>query len=514
MIITTIAGSSIEVIPISEGRGFVTIRTGRVELINNYKTFIHAVNLSDYEEAFESLTVSATHLPGTIPEAIKLLLNKANQELQIFRTREKRGLANILGKGIKFITGNLDADDAIEINERLRSLEENEENVVQFDNKLVHFSSHMDSELTRITDHINNQTALINEQIDNFSRSLHSLEDKLQIKTIEDAIILNIQLFLNHLMSLKQAILFSKLGLLSADLLDPSEIANIDIGHYQYIKTALFRNIDKKLLYFIVKIPIFSNVKYYNTIIEPIPNFNGTQLYPNSDNLILNSETNVLYVKDSIEESKLSKPSDCISHLLTNTKINCTFMQSHKPSITQLTENIIITKNLNKTALSHNCEQNQNIVIIGNNLIRFSNCNIILNNHTYSSVKKAYYEHILLPYVNENINSSVTPEITLESLNIKHLEQMKELSIIKVSHKSIIAGFSSIILIIIISVIVSLYISFKIYEKTHQTNAAVIHIRTDNNPTPVCPEPNACKGGVIATATTPTPYLNPFSRDA
>lgn len=89
---------------------------------------------------------------------------------------------NIVGKTIKYVTGNMEADDEKEINDRLKGLEDNEEGITNFNNKLVKFSTHLNSELPKITDNINNQTVFINWMTDNFSRTLHKLKEKYEIK--------------------------------------------------------------------------------------------------------------------------------------------------------------------------------------------------------------------------------------------------------------------------------------------------------------------------------------------
>lgn len=110
---------------------------------------------------------------------------------------------NIVGKAIKYVTGNMEADDEKEINDRLKELEDNEEGITNLNNKLVKFSTHLNSELSKITDNINNQTVFINWMTENFSRR-----------------------------KAKQAILFTRVGLLSSELIDPVELPDIDLDHY------------------------------------------------------------------------------------------------------------------------------------------------------------------------------------------------------------------------------------------------------------------------------------------
>lgn len=92
------------------------MKTDTVPVIKEYKSFIHAVNITKYEEMFQAINTSIHKLPGDIPSSIQFLMNNLHKELSMFNIihRHKRGLINVFGKGIKFITGNLDDDDLSE----------------------------------------------------------------------------------------------------------------------------------------------------------------------------------------------------------------------------------------------------------------------------------------------------------------------------------------------------------------------------------------------------------------
>ena len=143
-------GQFIEVIPITDGTGFLAIKTEQVNIIKEYRSFIHTVNFSKYEESYQMIKNTVKEIEDPIPSTIKFLMNDLEKELNFFKFqhhRQRRGLVNALGVGIKFITGNLDEDDLNQINERLAAMETNEENVSKFSKNLVNFSSHLDAEL-------------------------------------------------------------------------------------------------------------------------------------------------------------------------------------------------------------------------------------------------------------------------------------------------------------------------------------------------------------------------------
>lgn len=228
-------GQFIEVIPITDGTGFLAIKTEQVNIIKEYRSFIHTVNFSKHEESYQMIKNTVNEIEDPLPNTIKFLMNDLEKELKFFKFhhhRQRRGLVNALGVGIKFITGNLDEDDLNQINERLAAMETNEENVSKFSKNLVNFSSHLDAELKTITDHIDNETIYISKTTKDIYNTVHGIEAQWHQKMITDSITLNLQILSKHISNIKQAITFSKFGILSSEMLDASELPNISIDQY------------------------------------------------------------------------------------------------------------------------------------------------------------------------------------------------------------------------------------------------------------------------------------------
>lgn len=481
MIITGCYGSFIEITPINEGHGFITLKTDKVEMIESYRPFLHVVNTSQYKVIHKSLENSISTFPGDVPSSIQYLLNNVKSELQIFNFnhRNRRGLLNIVGKGIKFITGNLDDDDLKEITEKLNVLEENEENVIDFDNKLINFSTNLNDQLKSMTDHINNETVYLNDLSKRLSNTVHDLEEKLKQKIILDSISLSIQMLLNHIVTVKQAIAFTKIGLLSSSLLDPTELANIDITHYRFIKTGLFHNDQHSLLYFVIQIPTFTQDEFYDIIIEPVPNQHGAEIVKSINSPLITCN-NSIYIKGN-HLSTLQIPTDkCLANIL-HSPAECLFTKPQQSQVIQIAENVIVTKNLIRSTLYHNCSQLSNITISGNNLIRIINCSISINNVSFNSVIDKFFDHILLPVIDDYVIHSTEPVLTMELLHNKDLETVKEIHLIKYKHKVVFISFSSTIAIIFVILAGFLY-----YNRSKDNNT-IVTIRQ---------EANAKEGGV------------------
>lgn len=178
----------------------------------------------------------------------------------------------------------------------------------------------------------------------------------------------------DHIASLKQGITLAKVGVLSPELLDPIELDKITVNQYKFIKSGLFQDTSKNRLYFTVQIPIFSTSIYHNILLEPVPNFGGRQLFTNTstNNLVIRGIDNQILANPSNEEALLFSPSHCLNNLFTEHKTNCSFVVPDSSSIIQLSSNVIVTKNLQKTTLTHNCINKTPLKVWGNNYFKFS----------------------------------------------------------------------------------------------------------------------------------------------
>lgn len=491
----------IEVLPINEGNGYVALQTDEVQMIHGYKSIYHGIEISSYLKTLETLKSAVKQFPGEVSNQIKLNINKLDRELLFFRiNRRKRGLFNVVGKGLKFLTGNLDEDDAEEIGSRLKSIEENEENVVNFNNNLYKFNEHLDSELANLTNHINSETTMLNKLSKKVSQSINEIQYKLDLKIAMDSLGMNIQLFLSHVIEIKQAISFSKVGILSANLLDEDDINNLTIDQYKNIKTGLFQDHESNVLFFVVKIPLYSDKKYFDLIIEPIPNFNKKQLYK-EENVNYITNNNTIFVKDN-EESKLRIPLDnCIANILNNQKTSCKFIDFTNSAIAQLTDNIIVTKNLIKTKITHDCNFRKYEIVFGNNIIKFYNCTVMINNITFSAFKDKRYEHLLLPLINENIEVNTEPIMSLEMVHHNSNQAIKELTLIryKTDH-SMFVSYSGLAIIVILILSIILYLTCKCKGKQTAVviNGNELEINRIHGEVRIRQESNLNQGGVTA----------------
>lgn len=173
--VSTAASQFIEVTPIAEGSGFIALKTDKVEVIENYRMMIHVVNITQLEESYQILVQRISNITQNRETSIPFSMERLREELTFLsltfsQSRKRSGLINGIGSLLKGAFGTLDADDLDKLNGRFETVEHNEENVLDFDNKLITFHYDLNDELNNITDHINQETNQLTFMYDKTSK--------------------------------------------------------------------------------------------------------------------------------------------------------------------------------------------------------------------------------------------------------------------------------------------------------------------------------------------------------
>lgn len=397
-------------------------------------------------------------LPGVIPLNVERELRRVDRELNLFHSkRQKRGLINILGTGIKFITGNMDNEDAEAMKKQLAVFEANQNQFLRNVNLHSQFSKSINDELKNITDHINLENQLYSNNTKNVSHAIEDLQMELRTKIATDGIVNALRILHDHITDIRQSISFAKTGILSAHLLETAELANLTIWQYENIKTGLMHNSDKDLLFFIIQIPIMTEQKCKKLLIIPMPNHeNNTEvLVDEKDDYIVCN--NIVYIRNGPEMKNIKKPKDnCIKNYFNGKPLQCTFIENKEPSINQITDNIIVIKNVGKTFIANGCNKIASYNIVGHYIIKIHNCTIKINNTLYISLMSRNEAHFNIPFTYGHVEAKFKPKITLESLHHRDLKQIEDITLLQVTTKKssymiyyLIGGAAVIILYII-----------------------------------------------------------------
>lgn len=188
----------------------------------------------------------------------------------------------------------------------------------------------------------------------------------------------------------------AKLGIINPKLIDFETVSHLSAEQFELIKTSVW--IKENLVYFVLTIP--QNLTAY-------PRFKILPI-PDDDDKELVLSLNVDFVKKNGKilelENKKIKPlyDSCLENLLNNELSNCTFRTNKETSISFVPPNMVLTKNLQTTTITQNCND-LNISITGNNLVTFSNCKLKIG--SFQSESKIHNPQInIIPFVKNSEN--------------------------------------------------------------------------------------------------------------
>lgn len=421
------------------------MKLGIARTILGYGNLIHIIRLDKYQQTIDGLEENLENFHHTDDMADSLLttktkLSELKQKLQALLPgyRTKRGLINGLGTLIKGITGNMDANDALHLNQQIEeilNMNKNITNNMKTQSKLNH---DMIQRFENITGHINSQQKIIAEYLNYTNVQFENKIRKhdVQIKYIQflNHINYNIDILSSHLNSISEAIILAKLNLISKQILNQKELAKIHVelnkqnvtikssqNVYEFLGLQAYFN-DTNII-FNVQIPILSNETYHMFHVIPLP-LEQNKFIITKPYLILNPQNiqffdnkcpkleGVFYCQRPAYKEETNK-SRCIGNLILNKPAHCELQVADRSSeIYQPEPNYIIFINAPETQITSTCGvDNQRIK--GSILIHFGNCDVKINNIIYTSTVETYWDEVNIhPTIFHEVNAT-TPNHTL-----------------------------------------------------------------------------------------------------
>ncbi|XP_043861999.1 uncharacterized protein LOC122756459 [Drosophila santomea] len=144
------------------------IELGECLIIQTYKNIKHIIDLQEYESCVEqfSSTLNLIQQDETLIDAAYILEGKIAQlrekiEILTPSGKQKRGLVNGLGSIVKSITGNMDANDGQEIEEKIDTLKEKERNLTNALLDQEAFNNEIQIRFQDVAKSINQEQAMI-----------------------------------------------------------------------------------------------------------------------------------------------------------------------------------------------------------------------------------------------------------------------------------------------------------------------------------------------------------------
>lgn len=294
-----------------QSNGYFEEPLGSAKLIDHYHRFIFKVNVSSLENSYNIVVNNSYSILSKLDEfklddiSYKLLRELQDTIDQIkevldklgYNNRTKRGLINVLGTAIKFITGNLDDNDMQTIQNNIDKLKANKNQEIEKINQLTSLANH-------ITDRLIKQTDTINQNFVKSEKAIQRLTKITDLRTVIQEEIYNAKMLTAFLGTIERTFSMSlneipNLEILSKNELSeirnylnkvyhPDQLVHFDSLHlFQILESAKLNVIGtKQTMSFLLKISILKPFQANYSKIYPLPDDQDIIIIPPKKYLI------------------------------------------------------------------------------------------------------------------------------------------------------------------------------------------------------------------------------------
>lgn len=442
-----IHSSHMEILELNKNPGIVVFKTNSVFIKEGFHTLIHEFNLDSFKiilKQYESIIAQLEENLNII-ELVTILKQKQIQTHSILENlttkskRTKRSL-NFLGSTIKMITGNLDNEDLLQIENQLETLKNSNNVLITENNEQVKINELFESRMNNLTKMAYRQTREIESIIKQNILGLDRAVDWKHVLHVHN-IIFNIDMVQHQLTTIFESIQLSRLGVISKALLQPSELdfatqllesQGITIESYdqtyEFLEPVAFHNGSK--IIFLIKIPKLRQGEYVQLHIETIP-IRGKIIPINATKAIIGNDETFLIIHPCINVEKSNicdienlfnvSNDNCLHQILRGNIGNCTFTKSsNKTEVKSIKDLGVLVKNsIEPSLLQNNCGYGPRN-LTGTFLVSFKDCSITLNGNKFKSrTFKGDIKLTILP-----LHSVKVEEIEEDTNSISNLEQL------------------------------------------------------------------------------------------
>lgn len=460
--------------PVDNNNGILLLKQGRIlkqvdsfNLACTYNiTHLHLISIklmSLYAstKAAENNRASE-NLHKTYRDQIEHNLDLIDKKLMFIapRNRVKRGIINGLGSVVKLITGNLDNEDAIRF--------ENEINKIRSSVSYIQTSQKRTLSLAENTiNEFSNQLNKINVNQDRLASVLHNITvysntttNQLHFLEIYIQISFSLQLLLDKLMILEDAMSFSQLGIMHPSIINPrnlvTEIRNLE--KFSFLKPVAeismknIHKIEKSIsvkaystrhsLTFILVIPSIDSNIYDHIHIYSIPNKENLTIIPKSKFLVLGSEeyayseepckriSEDTLLCNSLDLRTTEKCEDCTIALIKKQKGNCTHarMNLSKGKLQKINDNTWLAILPEPEVIRTQCGRKTNYRKTSNIFLVTitEDCQINIMNRTMRTHSNTITMNEIIPLPDQNLihQEEVHYELHLEDISLDSIHEL------------------------------------------------------------------------------------------
>lgn len=430
---TTKTEGRMDVQEIKDNSGFTVINGDKIKIVTRTEIILHIINPIEILEIIDNLSTNINSLDIQNKDFLLLELLGLKSKMKTITLRDRRvrrGLINIIGSAEKWLFGTMDEEDRIKIEEHLRILDSNSNNIVNGFNGQIRINDQVNKTLVQLKNIILKDRNLILKEFDRLSLGLK--------QSLYFDQLLKIQILKEKIENIQDNVASARHGILHPNILTDKEIEYYDIDFYklQYIKLGIgkFQN---STLIFAIKVPKTFTEVQLKTIV-PISNREGKEI-DWSQETIFEMDKNIYKYEElkTINELHLSK--HC------SYKKDCKLIKNNKTEIILFDEETIIIKNAYNLTLNNTCDKRK-LILSGNTLIHFNNCSLNILNHILSNTKQIIKERFYYPNIEEFKNFK--DKVTFEEFLINFENNIEEIKQIK-NDKHISLGINMIVMIIL-----------------------------------------------------------------
>ncbi|XP_052745003.1 uncharacterized protein LOC128199454 [Bicyclus anynana] len=432
-----------------------------VEISRDYITFnLIQTNTSYYRHSLV-LRKQIEYLIDKVESKLVYLGSKMISAGRTYLPRVKRGLINGLGSIVKAITGNMDQEDAIRLENEIQQIKRL---ALNKQHQTLGLMTDFMNEYKQGLENISNNQRKLSKAIQGLNKQNGALDNQLHINSICSQIEIALQQIFDRLLTLENALTFSHLGRLHPSVVDPSylvselikierdinknnlrlpyspTVENIHLLEKAIIVKAYSTN---ESLNFVLEIPLVTNYPYSLLHLYSIPNQQNIILIPKYPYLILGSNKfayshepcSMITEENSIcrhlEWKSLKNSQDCIAQLLQHENpTNCTYAAAdfEDNMIKQIKDNswiIIIKKEeVIKTTGGNDVQYQRNHGVV---LITINNkCIVEIAGRSLQTHLKFVKIKESIPLPQTSTSMEINPPITLHLEDIP-LDNLNEL---------------------------------------------------------------------------------------
>lgn len=401
----------IHVFDLTSNPGLLAVSSGTASISTGALTLIHLINLDYFKITLSQVDLMAQSLPkinefrGILDTKI-FTLHKALDSV-LPKTRSKRWDA--LGSGIKWMAGNADADDLVDIYKNFDDLHSKQKELIDSNNDQIKLNDVFE-------DRINELSRLISQSI---PAKINETVDSLQFVNL----MINLDLARSKLEDIHEAISLSRIKVLSKNILGEKELefiagelkrqkVNFTSTSEMFTYLTPSFHYENEVIHFHIHIPQVEN-GFEKLIIEPLTKDNKEIEIAFNEILIKNEKTFAI-IENCHEAAtaticfpsqlKNIEDNQCIAKLARAQHADCIFKEiGQKPSAKLIGDGQLLVKNVIQPILLINSCGMGSHSITGSFLISFRNCSVtVFNNRCRLSIRNHKQAVTIVPNVFQN----------------------------------------------------------------------------------------------------------------